>query len=203
MVKFEVFETGATEATHVDTLGWDPETDSAATIEALKNKVLEYAKKKNVVMGVNGPDAAWILGQRKRPGRQVHVDPDVVKVVHHHYVDRGVPVAKIPFRVFEECKDTDGNGIEIKEGVIRSILFQKRGTEVEGIDDLREKALAKIDVAARIGRRKYTDADHDEWVRRHVEDGESGSAIAKDLEINSSIVNAVLRKRNVQRNRRS
>ena len=201
MLTFEVFEINKTEATHVDTLSWDPETDSATTIEALKAKVLESAKEKNTVVSVNGPDAAWVLGQKKRRGPRVTVEPEVVKAVHQLYVEEGEPIAKIPFKLYDRFKDAEDNGLELKDGVVNAILKQERGVEVEGIDELREKATAMLG-AAKKGRRKYTEKDYEEWIRLHVEEEMTGSAIAKKFEINSSVVNALLRERNVQRNRR-
>ena len=201
-LKFDFFKTGTTKSNHVGSVEWDPATDSVAEIETRKNTVLEYAKDKSVVVSVNGAEAAWVIGQPKRRGRQVTADPEVVKAVHELYVNHEVPTGRIPFQLFDRIKDADGNGLEIKEGIVRSILFQKRGTDVEGLDELRKKALAKIDLVAKVGRRKYDEKDRAEWVRMHVEEDLSGSAIAKKLKINSSIVNAELRKQGVQRNSR-
>ena len=201
-LKFDIYNIGSTGANHQETIEWDPDVESVATIERLKATVLEFAKTKNVVISVNGADAAWILGQPKQRGKQVIMDPAVVKAIHRHYVG-GVTIAGIPFRLFDEFKDSDGNGLEFKEGVIKSVLAQKRGLDVEGIDDLRAKVTAMFGDSSKRGRRKHSDKDRAEWVRLHVEEGMSGSAIGKLKKINSSIINSWLREQGVQRNRRS
>ena len=101
MLKFDVYKMSSTGATHTETVEWNFETDSVATIEARKATVLEYAKDKSVVVSVNGVDAAWFLGQPKRRGRKVIVDPEVVKAVHQLYVTEDVPIQKIVFKIYE------------------------------------------------------------------------------------------------------
>ena len=201
-LKFDFFKTGTTESNHVGSVEWDPATDSVAEIETRKNTVLEYAKDKSVVVSVNGAEAAWVIGQPKRRGRRVTVDPEVVKVVHKLYVNDDVPIQKIVFRVYETFKEGDTEeGLVLKPEAITAILKQERGLEVEGIDELRKVALEKIE-AAKKGRRKYTEKDYERWIDLHVNQDMSGSAIAKMEGINSSIVNALLRKQGVQKNRR-
>ena len=125
-LKFDIYTMGSVGADLTTTIEWDPDVESPATVEQLKATVLEYAKTSKVVIGVNGAEAAWILGQPKQRGRKVPVAPDVVRSIHRHYVG-GVTIAGIPFRLFDEFKDADGNGMEFKEGVIKRRPSAKTG----------------------------------------------------------------------------
>lgn len=201
-LKFDTYQIGTNGATHVGSIEWDPEVDNAATVVQRTNKVLEALKNKDWLVSPNCADAAWIIGQPKKGGRRIVVAPEVVRDVHKLYVEQDEPVAKIPFRIYATHKDANGEGLELKDNVIKSILSQERGTDVDGIDDLREMAKAKLGPKGKGAKKKYTDSDRDEWERLHLEENMSGSAIGKKFGINSSIVNTELRKRNVQQNRR-
>ena len=204
-LKFDTYQIGPNSAKHVGSIEWDPDVDSPAEVALRTNKVLDALKRKDLIVSPNGPEAAWIVGKPKQGGRKLEIAPAVVRDVHKLYVKDGVELKKIPFMIYGAHKDPLGEGLVIKEHVVKDILAQKRGVDVTGIDELRETALAKIGATASSGkgaRRKYTDTDKAEWVRLHLEENMSGSAIGKKLGINSSIINNELRDKGVQRNRR-
>lgn len=201
-LKFDTYQIGTNGATHVGSIEWDPDVDNAATVVQRTNKVLEALKRKDWIVAPNGEEAAWIIGQPKKGGRRIVIAPEVVRDVHKLYVTDGEPIKRIPFLIYAAHKDADGEGLELKDNVISGILRQERGTEVDGIDDLRAAAKAKLGPAGKGAKKKYTDADRDEWQRLHLEENMSGSAIGNKFGINSSIVNTELRKRGVQQNSR-
>lgn len=205
VLKFDTYQVGTSSAKHVGSIEWDPDVNSPAEIALRTNKVLEALKNKSLIVSPNGPEAAWIIGKPKQGGRKLEIAPAVVRDVHKLYVEDGVDLKTIPFLIYNAHKDPLGEGLVIKDNVVKDILAQKRGVDVTGIDELRETAQAKIGATSSGGkgaRRKYTDADKEEWVRLHVEENMSGSAIGKRFGINSSIINTHLREQNVQRNRR-
>ena len=202
-LKFDVYEANDlnTNAMLVRTIEFDNEVETPATVERLLKEVRELNADKATYVSANGELAAWALLKRKTGGRKVDVPADVVVDIHKFYVEDDVPLARIGFLIFDEYKDDEGNGLELRDNIIKSVLTQERGTDVEGIDDLRVMAAAKVGSGTR-GRVKHTDADKAEWVRMHVEDDMSGSAIGKELGINSATINAHLKKEGVQRNSR-
>lgn len=192
-VKFDVYNLNETGATVGQSIEWDPEVDSAATVAKLTNEVLSLAKDKSVVLSPNGEEAAYVLGKKKSRGSKVVVPADVVRMAHQLYVVEDDPISTIPLKLYAEFETI------FKEPVIKNILAQKRDTDVDGIDDLREAALSKLGNGS--SRRKYTDEIKQSWIDRHL-DGESGSQIAKSEGINSSVVNQALREAGVQQNSR-
>ena len=193
-VKFDVYKLNESGATVGLPIEWDPEVDSVATVAKKTNEVLNLHKEKNVVLSPNGEEAAFVIGKKKSRGSKVEVPADVVRMVHELYVREGDPVSTIPLKLYAKFETV------FKEPVIKSILAQKRDTDVEGLDELREAAAAKLGAGSK-GRRKYTDEIKQSWIDRHLS-GESGSAIAKAEGINSSVVNQVLRDAGVQQNSR-
>ena len=202
-LKFDVYEANDlnTNAVLVKTIELDNEVETPATVERLLKEVRELQADKKTHVSCNNEVAAWVLLKPKGGGRRVDVPDEVVVDIHTFYVEDNEPLGRIGFLIFDAHKDDEGNGLELRENIIKSVLAQERGTDVEGIDDLRTMAAAKLGAGTR-GRVKHTEADKAEWVRMHVEDEMSGSAIGKELGINSATINAHLKKEGVQRNSR-
>ena len=196
-IKFDFYKIGESGAASAGSISWDPEADSPTVIAQRQNKVLERAKDKVFVIAPNGPEAAFILGQKKSRGSKVIVAPAVVQRLFELYVDEDMAIGVVNMPIYAEY-----NGLVIKEPTIRKILKGERDLDVEVDARLREAAKAKLGDGSKGGRRKYTDEDKKEWERLHLEEGLSGSAIGKMLDINSSIINNHLREAGVQRNRR-
>ena len=197
-LKFDVYEANElnTNAMLVRTIEFDTETEAPATTEELLKEVRELNESKQTHVSCNNEVAAFVLLKRKKGGRKVEVAPDVVKEIHRLYVVDGLAAATIPMPIFATFK-----GLVVSVNVVKSILAQERETEVTGIDDLRDTAAAKI-MAGTKARVKHTDEDKEEWVRLHLEEGLSGSAIGKQKGINSATINAHLKKEGVQQNSR-
>ena len=123
-------------------------------------------------------------------GRKSTIDPEIVRFVHEKHVRDGVAIGSIPLHVYKKFE------VEIRSNIITAILNQERDTDVTGIDDLREAAIA---LKPKRGNRKHSDDDKKEWVRLCVEEGMSGAAIAKKFDLNSATVNHHLKKMNVER----
>ena len=202
-LKFDAYQANDinTNAVLVRTIEFDNEVESPATVERLLKEVRELHADKTTHVSCNNELAAWVLLKRRGGGRKVDVPDDVVVDIHKFYVEDNEPIARITFLIFDAHKDDEGNGLELRENIIKSVLMQERGTEVEGIDDLRPIAAAKVGTGTR-GRVKHTEADKAEWVRLHLEEGMSGSAIGKQKGINSATINAHLKKEGVQQNAR-
>ena len=202
-LKFDVYEANDlnTNAVLVRTVEFDNEVETPATAERLLKEVRELQADKKTHVSCNNEVAAWVLLKPKGGGRKLDVPADVVVDIHKFYVEDDEPLARIGFLIYDAHKDEEGNGLELRDNIIKSVLMQERGTEVDGIDDLRTMAAAKVGSGTR-GRVKHTEDDKAEWVRMHVEDDMSGSAIGKELGINSATINAHLKKEGVQRNAR-
>ena len=202
-LKFDAYQVNdlSTNAVLVRTIEFDNEVETPATVERLLKEVRELHADKATHVSCNNEVAAYVLLKRKSGGRRVDVPDEVVVDIHKFYVEDNEPISRIGFLLFDAHKDAEGNGLELRENIIKSVLMQERGTDVEGIDDLRTMATAKVGSGSK-GRVKHTEADKDEWVRMHVEDELSGSAIGKALGINSATINAHLKKEGVQRNAR-
>ena len=183
-LKFDIYEANDlnTNAMLVRTIEIDNEVETPATVERLLKEVRELQADKKTHVSCNNEVAAWVLLKRKSGGRRVDVPADVVVDIHRFYVEDDEPLTRIGFLIFDGHKDKDGNGLELRDNIIKSVLAQERGTDVEGIDDLRTTAAAKLGSGTK-GRVKHTEADKAEWVRMHVEDDMSGSAIGKELGI--------------------
>ena len=197
-LKFDVYEANDlnTNAMLVQTIDVDTEVEAAATVEQKLSLVRELHADKKTHVSCNNELAAWVLLKRKSGGRKVEVAPDVVKRIHEIFVVEGKALGVVNLPIFSEFE-----GLHLSKNIIESVLKQERGTEVEGIDDLREAAKAKLATGA-TGRQKHSDEDKEEWVRLHLEENMSGSAIGKQKGINSATINAHLKKVNVQRNSR-
>ena len=197
MLKFDFYKIEESGATSAGSISWDPDSDSPTVIAQRQNKVLARTKDKAFVIAPNGPEAAWILGQKKSRGSKVIVAPAVVRRLFELYVDEDMAIGVVNMPIYAEFE-----GLVIKEPTIRKILKGERDLDVEVDARLREAAKAKLGDGSKGGRRKYTDDDKAEWERLHLEEGLSGSAIGKAKGINSSIINNHLREAGVQRNRR-
>ena len=197
-LKFDVYEANEvnTNAMLVRTIELDTETDAPAKVEGLLKEVRELHADKKTHVSVNGELAAWVLLKRKTGGRRVELAPDVVKRIHELYVLEDHSVATINLPIFSEFK-----GLVVSANISKAVLAQERDLDVEGIDDLRVAAKAKMD-SGTTGRQKHSEADKAEWVRLHLEENMSGSAIGKQKGINSATINAHLKKEGVQQNSR-
>lgn len=197
-LKFDVYEANDlnTNAMLVDTIEVDTDDETPVTVEQKLSLVRELHADKKTHVSCNGELAAWVLLKRKTGGRKVEVAPDVVREIHRLYVVEDTPVATIPMPIYAKFK-----GLVVTTNVINSVLRQERGTDVEDIDDLREAAKAKLATGTK-GRQKHSDEDKAEWVRLHLEEEMSGSAIGKQKGINSATINAHLKKEGVQQNSR-
>ena len=191
---FDVYKLNKDNAVLDQTFEYDTEATDVAEIQRINQTVRELKKEKNVVVGVNNELAAWELGKPSPRGKRTTVPADVVVFVHEQHVKDGVEIDRIPFRIFDKFE-----GLEIKTNVVKAILNQERDTDVTGIDDLREAAIA---LKPKRGNQKHSDETKAEWVRKHVEDNMSGSAIAKEYGLNSATVNGHLKKMGVQKNKR-
>ena len=196
-VKFDTYQIETDGATYVGSIEWDPEVDNRTEIVQRTNKVLEALKRKDWIVSPNGEEAAWLMGKPKARGRKVEVPDDVVREIHRLYVVEDMPVATIPLPLYAKFE-----GIDVKPNSVKKVLNQEIGADVDGIDELREAATIKLGDGSTGGRRKYTEEDKDEWIRLHVEENMSGSAIGKQKGINSATINAHLKKEGVQRNAR-
>ena len=192
---FDIYRINKDNAVLDETKEFDTETDDATTINRITETVRELNKDNKVLVSPNNELAAWVLGKPSRRGRKTTVSAEVVRFVHEQHVNEEVPIANIPMRVFANFE-----GLELSNNIVRAILDQERDTDVDGIDDLREAATALK--SNRKGNRKHSDETKAEWVRLHEEENMSGSAIAKQYDLNSATVNAHLKKVGVQRNSR-
>ena len=197
-IKFDLYKIGENGSTAAGSIGWDPEVDNPTVIAQRQNKVLKLDKDKAFVLAPDNAESAWILGQPKSRGNKVVVAPAIVRRIFELYVDEDMGISVVNMPIYAEF-----NGTVIKEPTIKKILKGERDLDVEVDARLREAAKAKLGDGVKGGRRKYTDDDKAEWERLHLEEGLSGSAIGKMLDINSSIINNHLREAGVQRNRRT
>ena len=197
-LKFDTYQIETESATYVGSIEWDPDVDSPVEIAQRTNKVLEALKRKDLIVSPNGEEAAWIIGKPKSRGSKVVVPEAAVAEVFRLYVEEDDAVTTIPLKIYA---DKRFEGVILQSGTVSKILKGERDQHVEVGDGHREAAKVKLGDGSK-GRRKYTEADKEEWVRLHVEENMSGSAIGKKLGINSSIINTELREQNVQRNRR-
>ena len=191
---FDIYRINKDNAILDETMEFDTETTDVAEQQRVTEAVRELNKDNKVLVSPNNELAAWVLGKPNRRGRKATVSPDIVRFVHEQHVNEEVPIANIPMRIFAKF-----DGLELSSNIVRAILDQERDTDVDGIDDLREAATAKKNNR---GNRKHSDETKAEWVRKHVEDNMSGSAIAKEYGLNSATVNAHLKKVGVQQNSR-
>ena len=195
VLKFDAFRVNEAKdgCITVERIEFDTDVESAGDQQRMINDVLELHKDKNIHVAPHCNESAWVLMKRKTRGIRVEVAPEVVKFVHERYVNFNDAFARIPLEVYKEF------GLELSENIIKAILKQDRDTEVPGFNDLRTVA---ANMSATRTRRKYSDEDKEEWVRLHVEDGLSGTEIAKEYGINNAVVNGHLNKVGVQRNGR-
>ena len=196
-LKFDIYRKFDGNADLEETIEINTETEAPATVQQVLNRVVEFKADKDVWIAPHDALAAYVLLKgKKRGGRKVEVDPDIVRFIHEQYVYEEVAINTIPMMVFAKF-----NQKVLTSNVVRSILDQERGTDVDGIDDLRVSAKAKLASGGK-GRQKHTEADKAEWVRLHLEEQMSGSAIGKKFDINSATINAHLKKEGVQQNSR-
>ena len=195
-LKFDVYRKNDLNAVLDEVIEIDVEAEDPATVQQVLNRVNELKSDKTAWISPANDESAWVLLRgKKRGGRKGEVDPEIVRFVHNEYVNEETPLNTIAMKIYAKFEKV------LRPNVVRSILDQNRGTDVDGIDDLRELAKAKLETAGK-GRQKHSEADKAEWVRMHLEDGMSGSAIGKQLDINSATINAHLKKEGVQQNGR-
>ena len=127
-LKFDFFKTGTTESNHVGSRRMGiPQPTASLKLRRARIPSLNMPKIKVSLYPSTAPKPLGSLDSRKRRGRRVTVDPEVVKVVHKLYVNDDVPIQKIVFRVYETFKEGDTEeGLVLKPEAITAIL--KAGT---------------------------------------------------------------------------
>ncbi len=195
-VKYDLYERNDDGVVAAGSVDLSTETHSPAIVQAAVNDMIELNKNKKYHVAALNVETAAVLLKPKVGGRKVELEPDVVKFIHEKFVNDNVDLKVIPFKVHNKFE-----GLLVKDNIVKSVLAQERGTDVAGIDELREQAV-KLLPAQSNNRRKYSDDDKAEWRRMHTEDGWSGFRIGKELGINSATINAHLKESGVQRNGR-
>ena len=195
-LKFDVYRKNDLNAVLAETIEVDTDAEAPATVQQVLNRVNELKADKTAWIAPANDESAWVLLRgKKRGGRKVEIDPQIVRFAHNEYVNEETPLNTIPMKIYAKFEKV------LRPNVVRDILNQERGTDVDGIDDLRELAKAKLESGTK-GRQKHTDEAKAEWVRLHLEENMSGSAIGKRFDINSATINAHLKKEGVQQNSR-
>ena len=195
-VKYDLYQLQDNGAINAGSVDLNTETESPATVQAAINRMLELNKDKEYHVAALNAETAYRLLKPAARGRKIELEPDVVKFIHEKFVNANMDLKVIPFAVHNKFE-----GLLLKDNIIKSVLAQERGTDVVGIDELREQAVKLLPTQSN-NRRKHSNDDKAEWRRLHTELGWSGSRIGKEKGINSATINAHLKESGVQTNGR-
>ena len=191
MFAFEVYEATDNGVEVVESIAIDPKNKTEAVVQAELNEILKLKGKKRVYVSPLNVESAAELMKPKTRGRKVELSPEVVRLIHEKYVTERLPLKKVPFEIFSKF-----DGLIVSDNIVKAVVDQERDVEVDGIDELRTKALELK--GNRKTRRKHTDEVKKEWVRLHLDEGLTGSEIGEKFETNSATVNAHLKDEGVQ-----
>ncbi len=194
--KFDLYKQTDAGTVAAGSIELNTETDSPANVQAELNKVLKLKEDKQTWIAPLNAESAAVLLKPKARGRKVELAADVVKFIHEKFVNDNMDLKLIPFKIHGKFK-----GLIVKDNIVKSVLAQERGTDVPGLDKLREDAVKLLPTKSN-NRRKHSDDDKAEWRHLHTEKGMSGSAIGELKGINSATINAHLKESGVQRNGR-
>ena len=193
--KFDIYRKGEDNSVLDRTIEVDTEAQDSATIERVLKSVVDLKADKQLWIAPDSELAAHVLLKGKTRGsRKLEVSADIVKFIHEEYVYQETAVNTIPMKIFAKFDEV------ISSTIVGQIIDQERETGVAGLDDLRDAALERR--AEKKRSRSGSSELHDRWVDMHVNQGLSGSEIARREGKNSATVNGVLNKRGVQQNKR-
>ena len=102
------------------------------------------------------------------------ISPDLVREVHQLYAGEDERISSIPTQIWLRL-----NKLEVSGSTIRSILQQECGTDVAGIDNLRETARIKLEYEDRKTHRKYS-AKLNSTLPKSTENEQSSSLDAEE-----------------------
>ena len=181
MLIFNVFDITETEAVLSSTIEIDPA--SSKSNDEIKY-LFELRKTKKVyVQAADGASAHFLA--KPIPRGRTPLTHDVIVFVHELLVEQGQTPIQIMYKTYQKF------GEEISSNLLNDILSQKKYTDVPGIDHLRQRAADLM--PKKPNRKRKITKEVEEQMFEMYEDGMSGNAISKELNISSPSVNTRLR----------
>ena len=185
MLEFKVFDVTNTGLVHKKTIELDPA--NSKSISKTKELFELHKSKKFYVYPQQVEGVEFLL--KPKPRGRTRLSDDIIVFIHKQFIDHGQSPIQLLYKIYQEFE------VRITAQLLKSILAQEKYTEVEGIDELRKQALARM--PKKTGRKKkITDEMKEEWYRMHEEQNMSGNKISKIYNVSSVSVNTALRERN-------
>lgn len=181
MLVFNVFDITDTEAVLKDSIEIDP-ADSKSSDEI--KYLFELRKTKKVYVQATDGDSAHFLAKPIPRGR-APLTHDVIIFMHELLVEQKQTPIQIMYKVYEKF------GEDITANQLKDILSQKKYTDVPGIDHLRQRAADMM--PKKPDRRRKITKEVEAEMFEMFENGMTGNAISKELNISSPSVNTRLR----------
>ena len=191
MLAFKVFNVTDTGLVHDQTIELDPA--SSKSISKTKELLELHKSKKSYVYPQQVEGVEFLL--KPKPRGRTRLSDDIIVFIHKQFIEAGQSPIQLLYKVYQEFE------LRLTTQLLQSILAQEKYTEVEGIDELRKQALARMPKKREGRKKKITDEMKEEWYRMHEEQGMSGNKISKIYNVSSVSVNTALRERNGYRSK--